>query len=233
MSMQLRWVMGLLLCLLAMTARAADPPYAAMAELSQYSVPAVAGEVELARSAAPESISADAEVLTLGQKGYETAVHGKNGFVCLVERSWAAGLGDPEFWNPHLRAPICMNPAAARSVLPAYLERTRWVLSGVSRSDLLERTRRAVAQSSYPLPEAGAMAFMLSKQGNLAGAGGHWHPHLMLYMPRIEMASWGANAKGSPVFGAQGDPEPVTTCVVVVPRWSDGAADVPQEHEGH
>ena len=47
-------------------------------------------EIALARSAAPSSISAGAEILVLGRKGYETAVKGKNGFVCVVERSWMA-----------------------------------------------------------------------------------------------------------------------------------------------
>ena len=47
--------------------------------------------------------------------GYETAVKGKNGFVCMVERSWAAGIDDPDFWNPKLRSPVCLNAPAARS----------------------------------------------------------------------------------------------------------------------
>jgi len=68
----------------------------------------------MARSAAPDSISGDAEVMVLGRHGYETAVKGKNGFVCMVWRSWAAGIDDPDFWNPKLRAPVCFNPPAAR-----------------------------------------------------------------------------------------------------------------------
>jgi hypothetical protein len=44
-------------------------------------------EIALARSAAPDAISRDAEVLVLGRNGYQTAVTGKNGFVCVVERS--------------------------------------------------------------------------------------------------------------------------------------------------
>jgi hypothetical protein len=40
----------------------------------------------------PESISRDAEVMVLGRHGYEIAVKGKNGFVCIVQRSWTAGI---------------------------------------------------------------------------------------------------------------------------------------------
>jgi hypothetical protein len=72
-------------------------------------------EMALARSAAPESISRDAEILVLGRHGYETAVKGKNGFVCIVERSWTAPIDDPGFWNPKGRAPLCLNAAADES----------------------------------------------------------------------------------------------------------------------
>jgi hypothetical protein len=99
-----------------------------MAPLDQYLTERNA-EIALARSAAPPSISQDAEVMVLGRHGYETAVKGKNGFVCIVERSWTAGIDDPDFWNPKLRAPICFNPPAARSYLPLTIKKTEWVLS--------------------------------------------------------------------------------------------------------
>jgi hypothetical protein len=90
----------------------ATTPYPKMAPIDQYLMTDRGAEIALARSAAPESISRDAEVLVLGRHGFETAVKGKNGFVCLVWRSWAAGIDDPEFWNPKLRAPVCLNPPA-------------------------------------------------------------------------------------------------------------------------
>ena len=83
-------------------AQVKESPYPKMAPIDQYMMTRDA-EIALARSAAPESISRDAEVMVLGQHGYETAVKGKNGFVCLVERSWTAGIDDPDFWNPKLR----------------------------------------------------------------------------------------------------------------------------------
>lgn len=48
----------------------------------------VASEIALARSAAPPAICGGAEVMVLGRDGYSTAVGGKNGFLCIVERSW-------------------------------------------------------------------------------------------------------------------------------------------------
>ena len=74
-------------------AQNAKEPYPSMAPLDQYLMERKA-EIALARSAAPESIAQDAEVMVLGRNGYETAAKGKNGFVCLVWRSWTAGTDD-------------------------------------------------------------------------------------------------------------------------------------------
>src|SRR5262252_6880077 len=94
----LLWLLGLVGLAVAQDQKPA--PYPAMAPVEQYRIADAADEIALARSAAPPSISADAEVLVLGKQGYEPAVKGKNGFVCFVERSWAASFDDAEFWNP-------------------------------------------------------------------------------------------------------------------------------------
>jgi hypothetical protein len=223
------WVFGLALLLCAVglvEAEEARPGYPAMAPLAQYVAAGPSEEVALARSAAPSSISGEAEVLTLGDHGYETAMKGKNGFVCLVERSWGAGFDDAEFWNPKIRAPMCLNPTAARTVLPGYLERTQWVLAGTSKPDMVTRTKSAIASNRFVMPELGAMCYMMSKQGYLSDANRHWHPHLMFFLAHTDSLAWGANLEGSPVFAAKGDPEPVTTFFVPVIKWSDGTPAV-------
>jgi len=213
-------------------ARAGDgkAAYPAMAPIGQYRLASLADEVALAQSAAPVSIASNADVLTLGSRGYEIAAKGKNGFVCLVQRSWAAGFEDPQFWNSKLRAPICFNPAAVRTVLPGYLERTEWVLAGVSKSDMTARTRAQLTANTFVIPEPGAMAYMQSKQQYLSDADGHWHPHLMFFLAHTDGATWGANLDGSPIFAAKGDLEPFTTFFVPVTRWSDGTPSVMQMH---
>jgi hypothetical protein len=159
-------------------AQDAKTPYPSMAPLSQYLIERNV-EVALARSAAPESISQDAEVMVLGGHGYETAVKGKNGFVCMVQRSWAAGIDDPDFWNPKLRAPICFNPPGARSYLPLIIKRTEWVLAARSKAQMFEDIKAAFDKKELPPLESGAMGYMLSKQGYLSDRDGHWRPHLM------------------------------------------------------
>jgi hypothetical protein len=211
--------------------------YPAMAPLSQYLSENVADEVALAKSAAPTSISAHAEVLTLTSYGYKTATKGDNGFVCLVERSWATGFADAEFWNPKFRAPICHNPAAARTILPSYIERTGWVLKRVSISEMIARTRAEFSAGTYRLPEAGAMSYMMSKQAHLHDADGHWHPHVMFYLAHTDAAAWGANFDGSPIFAdsrvtfaQESILEPVTTFFIPVTTWSDGTPEILKGH---
>jgi hypothetical protein len=102
----------------AANANEAAPPYPKMAALSQYLSPSEADEIVLAKSAAPPSLSNGAEIQVLGVHGYRTAVEGHNGFICMVWRSWSDDFRDKEFWNPTIRAPICLNPAAAKNGPP-------------------------------------------------------------------------------------------------------------------
>ena len=212
----------------AASAQTAASPYPERAPLDQYRMASQADEAALARSAAPPAISDKAEVLVLGAAGYETAANGTNGFVCIVERAWASGFDDPGFWNPKIRGPICFNPASVRSVLPTYLERSRWVLAGDDRARLVERTKAAIAAGRIKPPEPNAMCFMMSKNGYLgdqASGGGHWHPHLMFFLPKDSggAAAWGANVHGSPVMGGDNtDIDPAVVYFVVVANWSDG-----------
>ena len=125
-------------------AQGATSPYPTMAPLDQYFIVDRDTEITLARSAAPESISRDAEIMVLGRHGYETAVKGRNGFVCLVWRSWAAGIDDPEFWNPNVRSPVCLNPPAARFHVPLTVKRTQLILAGRSKSQMFADMSTAI-----------------------------------------------------------------------------------------
>jgi len=220
---------------LAFAAQAQDKSaasYPAMAPISQYRIAARDDEIALARSAAPPSISADAEVLVLGDRGYETAVKGKNGFVCFVARSWAAGFDNPEFWNPKLRAPNCFNAPAVRTELAQYRKRTEWVLAGIGWQEMKAKTRAAVAAHEFKPPEPGALSFMLSKDGYLSDEpAGPWLPHVMFFIPHGQAAAWGTDLEGSPVLGKEGSQISSTVLFIPVPRWSDGSpAQPPAEH---
>jgi hypothetical protein len=201
---------------------AGKDPYPIMAPISQYRIASEANEIALARSAAPASISDGAEVLVLGERGYDIAVKGTNGFVCLVARAWDNNFDSPEFWNPKTRGPECLSPAAVRSVLPRHLTRTKWALAGVSKTEMQHRESAERSAGSFKPPEPGALSYMMSKDGYLGdAAAGPWHPHVMFYVPRTEASLWGANLPGSPVASNSGG-EDTTIFFIMVANWSDG-----------
>jgi len=210
------------------------PSYGQMAAFDRYAIANRSVEVVLARSAAPPSISSNANVLVLTMRGYETAERGTNGFTCLVERSWTKAFDDTEFWNPEIRAPVCYNPAASSSILPYTLFRTRLALSGAAKAVMLQRLQSAIAEKRLPAFEAGAMAYMMSKEQYLSDSARpspSWHAHVMFYAPAADGAdagaSWGADRRGSPVVfdnSHRAGPEPWTVFFVPVGHWSDGSA---------
>jgi hypothetical protein len=204
-------------------AQSAKTPYPSMAQLDQYLMER-SPEITLARSAAPVSISKDADLMVLGRKRYETAAKGKNGFVCMVERSWTAGIDDPDFWNPKLRGPICFNPPAVRSYLPQTILKTESILDGRSKAQMFEDVKAALDNKKLPPPESGAMCYMMSKDGYLGDGAGHWHPHLMFFLPPTDPVTWGADLPGSPILSTKDAQGRLTVFLVPVGRWSDGTA---------
>ena len=210
--------------LLTGIARADTAPasYPAMAPVDKYMMSDAATEAALARTAAPASIADSAGVMVLGKDGYTTVAKSSNGFVCLVERGWGAGTTDSDFWNPKTRSPVCFNPSAARTFMPIYLMRTKLVLAGKSKAEMLQATDAAFAKGELPALEPGAMCYMLSKAQYLNDAGKHWHPHLMFFVAGDATKSWGANLSGSPVIAADDPEERATIFMVWVSKWSDG-----------
>lgn len=211
-------------------AQAQTTPYPAMAPLDQYLMPDKNIEIALARTAAPPSISDNAEVMVLGPQGYTTAVKGSNGFLCIVERSWGASTVERDFWNPKIRSPICFNPAAARTFANIFLMRTRLVLEGKSKPEIVAATESAFNNKDLLPLEPGAMCYMLSRQQYLNDDGKSWHPHVMFFVSGDAAKTWGADLPGSPVIAANDPEEHATIFMVVVGKWSDGTPAPPMTH---
>jgi hypothetical protein len=180
-------------------------------------------EIAMARSAAPEAISRDATIMVLGEHGYVTAVEGKNGFVCMVERAWMSPEDSATFWDPKLRGPICFNPPAVRSILPATFERTKFAIAGKSKSEIIAANKQAYDEKRLPPLEPGSMSYMMSKRGYLTADGGDL-AHIMIYTPHADPATWGDGVPNSPVMlnPQFKDAEPIDVWVVSVGKWSDG-----------
>ena len=213
-------------------AQDAAPTYPNMAPIEQYLMDRTA-EIALARSAAPESISRDAEVLVLGRHGFETAVKGKNGWVCMVGRGW--GMFDaPEFWNPKIRAASCVNPPAARSTIPLVSMQTKLLLAGRSKVETIAAIKSAFEKKELPALEPGGVSYMMSKSAYLTDNGNHNVAHVMFYAATKDAAAWGANLPSSPMMGVnywyfseQSYPEllsfpPITVFLIGADKWSDG-----------
>jgi hypothetical protein len=197
-------------------------PYPSMAPLEQYLMPDRGAEIALARSAAPDVISHEAKILVLGPHGFETAVEGKNGFVCAVERGWMAPFDNPEFWNPKIRGPICFNPPAVRSILPMTYKRTEMVLAGQSKAQIREGIA-TFAKKELPALEPGAFTYMMSKEAYLTDRDDHNIAHLMFYNPLMDKAVWGADLPKSPVMlNTQFALEGIDVFMVLTGMWSDG-----------
>jgi hypothetical protein len=172
--------------------------------------------------------------MVLTRHGYQTAVQGKNGWVCWVGRAWLAMFDHPEFWNPKVRAAECINPPAARSVLPYAYKRTELLLAGHSKQEVIAAIKAAIDKKELPAIEPGTVSYMMSKDSYLTDYGGHNGPHMMFYDTAKDGAAWGANLTNSPVLAvnywyisAEAYPQlksfpPLSVFLVGVAKWSDG-----------
>ncbi|HVR25487.1 MAG TPA: hypothetical protein VMU26_19490 [Candidatus Polarisedimenticolia bacterium] len=200
--------------------------YPKMAAVDEYLMADRDAEIALARSAAPESISRDAEVLVLGRHGFETAVKGKNGFVCIVGRSWTSAA-DEDYWDPKVRVPMCVNAPAAHSYLLRITKIADLALTGRTLAQVSETIAAAIEKKEMLPMEPGSMCYMMGKQGFGGDSAPHWPAHLMFFYSDTDPAIWAANLPGSPVVGIADPSEHLTQFVIATQKWSDGT-DVPQ-----
>jgi hypothetical protein len=168
--------------------------------LSEYMMPQDA-EVALAKSAAPQNISDRATIKVLTTTGYRAVHEGDNGFVCMVMRGFT---GAPTFtpaqirglvYDSKTRAPICFNPQAAKTVVPYYELRTKLGLEGKTPDQISEGVQAAYAKGEIPKRDGVSFAYMWSAD-QILGPAGHWHPHMMVYLPYYENSMLGNNDPG-------------------------------------
>jgi hypothetical protein len=158
--------------------------------LSEYLM-APDAEIALARSAAPDSVSARATVKILTASGYTVATQGDNGSVCMVMRGFSAPTYTPAqfrdlVYDPTVRAPICFTRPAARMVMPYYELRTRLAMEGRDPDRIAEGVKAADAKGEIPKRDGVSFAYMWSADQSLGPGIGHWHPHMMVFSPNYE-----------------------------------------------
>jgi hypothetical protein len=193
---------GLVLLLVSMQAtlmRGQSPQYP---PVSEYMMTPEA-EVALARSAAPANISDRSTIKVLTPSGYQVARDGDSGFVCMVMRGSAAPTYTPAqirdlVYDAKLRAPICFNPEASRTVMPYYELRSKLAMEGKTPDQIAEDIQAAYAKGVLPKRDGVSFAYMWSADQNL-GSFGHWHPHMMVFCPYYENSMVGGNPFGAPL----------------------------------
>jgi len=187
--------------------------------LSEYLMPRDA-EVALARSAAPAGISGRATIKVLTTTGYQVAHEGENGFVCMVLRAWAAPTYTPAqfrdlVYDATVRAPICFNQGASRTVVPYYELRTRLGMEGRAPDQIAEGLQEAFVRGKLPVRDAVTFAYMWSADQSLGPGIGAWHPHMMIFAPYYDNSMLGGNDFGSPLPQVSDDAGTPFTVVVI------------------
>ena len=161
-------------------------------------------ETALAKSAAPPNVSGGATIKLLTPSGYQVVHEGTNGFVCMVMRGFAAPTYTPAqlrdlVYDSALRAPICFDPSAARTVMPFYELRTKLGMEGKAPEQIAAGVRAAYAKGELPKRNEVSYAYMWSADQNLGGGVGHWHPHMMVFSPYYENSFLGNSPFGAPL----------------------------------
>ena len=187
--------------------------------IEEYLMPQ-ANEIALAKSAAPANISGRATIIVLTRSGYEVAQTGDNGAVCMVMRGFSAPTYTPApfrnlVYDPTVRAPICFTPQAVREVLPYYELRTKLAMQSKNPDEIAEGVQTSYAKGELPKRTGVSFAYMWSADQNLASGIGHWHPHVMVFVPYYENSALGGNTFGAPLPQVSDDAGTPFTVVVI------------------
>ncbi len=186
-------------------------------------------EIALARSAAPDNVSAHATVKILTNSGYKEAVKGDNGFTCIVMRGWSVPfIRKPEYYGK-MRAPICYDPVASRTVLPYQELCAKLGLEGKDVETINREVAMAYALGQLPKMETAAFAYMFSADQDLGVKAGHWHPHMMVYAPYYTNAMLGDNDPAALApFVSPDAGTPFAIVIIAVPEDKAVKAKMPQ-----
>ena len=214
--------LALIALLVSVAAAAQTPKYPA---LSEYMMPQEA-EIALARSAAPDHVSARATVRILTPAGFKVAVEGDNGFVCLVLRGWGAPTYKPVQFRDFvyiadLRAPICFDSVSARTMMPYYELRHKLGMEGKGPDEIARGIEAAYAKGELPRIENASIAYMFSADMYLGPHLGHGfiYPHIMLFLPYYDNAMLGGNERRSGLPFLSDDPgTPFAVTVIPVDK---------------
>lgn len=148
-----------------------------------------ANEVELALSAGPEHLRAEATVYVFGDGGYLRVKAGNNGVSCLVNRDGMQS-GDQTF------RPTCWDAEGSATILPVMLRVGELLARRKSADEVKRDIDAGFSEGRYASPHKAGIAYML--QGDVqidpktqAISSRSFPPHYMIYAPGVSNADIG------------------------------------------
>jgi hypothetical protein len=148
-------------------------------------------EAELALSAAPAHLRAQATVYVYGPKGFEIAREGHNGFTCLVNR-------DGFFYGGDAVKPTCWDPAGTDSYVPVMLRVGELLAKGEDIAAIRADIDTGFAAGRFHKPKRTGIAFMLAGDITVDKTGAvtkqNFPGHFMFYAPGVTNADIGFSA---------------------------------------
>jgi hypothetical protein len=115
-----------------------------------------------------------------------------------------------------VRAPICFDPLASRTVLPYHELRAKLAMEGKDADAIASGVAMAYALGQMAKREEVAFTYMWSADMNLGPGAGDWHPHMMIYAPYCDNSWLGGNELGG-LAPVAGDDAGTPFAVVVIP----------------
>ena len=180
-----------------------------------------ADEIALAVSAAPDEVSAKADVFVLRGSELVRARAGTNGCACMVGRDLHEGS----------RYPICFDQEGARTSLQReMMEGVAAAPKAAAEDEVQREVAAAYASGKLRMPAKPAMAYMMSPKQVLFSSPkadgvrvGAWSPHLMLMTPGLTPEQLGLSETSAvDVIQIHREGDGHAELVVKVPKWSNG-----------
>ena len=185
-----------------------------------------AEELRLAATAGPVGVTAAASYYVLTANGFERETEGSNGWHCFVERAFFVPSSSGSGYDTSIRAPHCINAEGAATRMQEVFMRARLALEGLDQ-EAVNAAVNAAFQSGDLRPPAGfAMTYMMSPEQWLGDDAGHWHPHLMLWVPYLDNEDVGGNPPMGvlPFIGSDSGSRSAVLIVAVPPLGREGQA---------
>ncbi|MCH9648133.1 MAG: hypothetical protein K0U98_07840 [Deltaproteobacteria bacterium] len=160
-------------------------------------------EINLALSAAPEHLRAEATVYALEETGYRKERQGSNGFTCIVNRD-----------HPRVLKPTCFDREGGETIVPKILFFGKGLMAGKSAAAISQEVRQGFEDGTFQSPQRAGVAYMLSRYNRPFNPRnqtlGWFAPHVMFYAPNLtpqdigfDMEAW-HDRNELPFIGYQG-----------------------------